>query len=108
MIYMLWLLFKFSKITFGDNTDLLFTKKNGKIFEALGNGFLVYSIGIISIILIKTGLENVAFFRELKAYNLNITFSEIFPLIIIAIFIRIISQLIKDGYELRKENDLTI
>jgi hypothetical protein len=79
-----------------------------KIFEALGNGLLYYSIEIFSIILIKSGLEKVAFLKELKAYNLNVTFSELFPLIVIAIFILIISQLIKDGYELRKENDLTI
>jgi hypothetical protein len=105
---MLWLLFKFSKITFGDKTDIVFSKKNGKIFEALGNGLLYYSIGIFSIILIKSGIEKVAFLKELKAYNLNVTFSELFPLIVIAIFILIISQLIKDGYELRKENDLTI
>jgi len=79
-----------------------------KIFEALRNGLLYYSIGIFSIILIKSGLEKVAFLKELKAYNLNVTFSELFTLIVIAIFILIISQLIKDGYELRKENDLTI
>ncbi|WP_418888249.1 DUF2975 domain-containing protein [Maribacter arcticus] len=79
-----------------------------KIFEALGNGLLYYSIEIFSIILIKSGLEKVAFLKELKAYNLNVTFSELFTLIVIAIFILIISQLIKDGYELRKENDLTI
>jgi len=79
-----------------------------KIFEALGNGLLYYSIGIFSIILIKSGLEKVAFLKELKAYNLNVIISELFTLIVIVIFILIISQLIKDGYELRKENDLTI
>ncbi|WP_339836362.1 DUF2975 domain-containing protein [uncultured Maribacter sp.] len=105
MIYMLWLLFKVNKITYGDNSNLFFSKKNGKIFKLLGSGLIYYAIGFFLINIISSAMIK---FGLLGEYNQNVTLSELIYLVVIAIFILIISKIIKDGYELKKENDLTI
>lgn len=104
-VYMLCILFNVNKIKCGTKSNLFFTKKNGKIFELLGSGLIYYSIGFISINIISSGLVKFGIFEEV---NLNVNLSELIYLIVIAIFMLIISKILKNGYELKKENDLTI
>ena len=102
---MLCILFNVNKIKCGTKSNLFFTKKNDKIFELLGSGLIYYSIGFISINIISSGLVKFGIFEEA---NLNVNLSELIYLIVIAIFMLIISKILKNGYELKKENDLTI
>jgi hypothetical protein len=104
-VYMLCILFNVNKIKCGTKSNLFFTKKNGKIFELLGSSLIYYSVGFISINMISSGMVKYGILEEA---NLNVNLSELIYLIVIAIFMLIISKILKNGYELKKENDLTI
>ena len=107
--YILFHLFKFIKALKGISEKALFSKENGEAFFAIGKAFIYYSIfkfivGIASSI----SIENEVF----NPYNFGRMFGEQLgarlPLLIFALFVLIISKLMKDGYELKNENDLTI
>jgi hypothetical protein len=112
LIYVLGLLIKFRRTIYTLHTDSIFSESNGIIFKTVGRGILFYSIGIFIIRVIENILITSGIAKESAAYNLGRDFgaalSDRIPLLVIAFFLLIVAQLIKDGYDLKQENDLTI
>ncbi|MEP2278223.1 DUF2975 domain-containing protein [Maribacter sp.] len=110
--YVLWLLIKFRKTIYTLHTDSVFSAKNGFSFTAIGRGLLFYSAGIFIIRVFENILNKPAVKGESVAYNFGRDFgaalSDRIPLLVIAFFLLIVAQLIKEGYDLKQENDLTI
>jgi hypothetical protein len=114
LIYLSSLLFTIIKIAINLNKNLLFTKKNSKQLYSVGIGTIVFTLLLIfiqvplelSILINKTGP------KETYSYYLGSAFGFIIAkrlyLFVIAIFILIISSLIKSGEIIQKENNLTI
>lgn len=110
--YIFWLLLKFRKTIYSVKTESFFSKENSTIFQTVGKGLIYYSIGIFVIRVLEYSFEKVSVAGESVAYtlgkNIGSALGDRIPLLIIAFFILIIAKLIKDGYQLKKENDLTI
>jgi hypothetical protein len=110
--YALWLLIKFRKTIYTLHTGSVFSTKNGFSFTSIGRGLLFYSAGIFFIRVFENILNKPAVKGESIAYNLGRDFgaalSDRIPLLVIAFFLLIVAQLIKEGYHLKQENDLTI
>ncbi|MDF4203535.1 DUF2975 domain-containing protein [Maribacter sp. SA7] len=110
--YIFWLLFKLRKVIPGFKTDTIFTEKNSAIFRKVGNGLITYSVLIFFIRLIEKSFEITLEYGVSASYTLGKNFgtalSGRISLLVIAIFLLIIAQLIKEGYRLKQENDLTI
>ncbi|MGB5646619.1 DUF2975 domain-containing protein [Muriicola sp.] len=110
-IYILFHLFKFTKSIKQISANVLFSQENGKAFNAIGRAFIYYAIlkfivGVVSSI--SNSIENEVF----SSYNFGRILGEQMaarlPLLMFSLFLLIISKLMKDGYELKNENDLTI
>lgn len=110
--YIIWLLLKFRKVIPEFKTDTIFTEKNSAIFRKVGNGLIAYSVLIFFIRLIEKSFEITLEYGISASYTLGKNFgtalSGRISLLVIAIFLLIIAQLIKEGYRLKQENDLTI
>lgn len=110
--YIFWLLLKFRKVIPEFKTDTIFTEKNSAIFRKVGNGLIAYSVLIFFIRLIEKSYEITLEYGVSASYTLGKNFgtalSGRISLLVIAIFLLIIAQLIKEGYRLKQENDLTI
>jgi len=110
--YIIWLLLKFRKVIPEFKTDTIFTEKNSAIFRKVGNGLIAYSVLIFFIRLIEKSFEITLEYGVSASYTLGKNFgtalSGRISLLVIAIFLLIIAQLIKEGYRLKQENDLTI
>lgn len=114
LIYLSYLLFTLIKIAINLNKNLLFTAKNAKQLNSVGVGVFIFTLVLI---LIQIPLElsmliNETDTKETFSYYLGYTFGFIIAkklyLFMIAIFILIISSLIKSGEVIQQENDLTI
>ena len=114
LIYLSYLLFTLIKIAINLNKNLLFTTKNAKQLNSVGVGIIIFTLVLI---LIQIPLElsmliNKTDPKETFFYYLGYTFGFIIAkrlyLFMIAIFILIISSLIKSGEVIQQENDLTI
>ncbi|MGB5554820.1 MAG: DUF2975 domain-containing protein [Flavobacteriaceae bacterium] len=110
--YMLWLLLKFRKAIYDAKENSIFTKKNSIIFKLVGKGLILYSVFIFILRIVENSLSKVAVLGESTAYNfgrkVGAALGDRIPLLIIAFFLLIVAQLIKEGYQLKDENDLTI
>lgn len=111
LIYLLWLILKFRKMVYSIKSTSLFSEKNEIVFRLVGKGLIYYSIGMYILSFAKKALGP-ANPQESSAYNLGTYFGTglriVIPYLVIALFMLIIAQLIKDGYHLKNENDLTI
>jgi len=111
LIYLLTLSLKFRNMVYKTGTSSFFTEKNGQIFQTVGNGLIYYGVARVLINVIEhffefysnknPNLYNIKFVEEVSFFNS-------IPIFLIAIFLLIIAHLIKDGYRLKNENDLTI
>ncbi len=110
--YMFWLLLKFRKTIYSIKAESFFSKQNSTIFKTVGKGLIYYSIGIFIIRVFENSFEKVSVIGQSVAYNMGknvgAAIADRIPLLLIAFFILIIAKLIEDGYQLKKENDLTI
>jgi len=110
--YIFWLLLKFRKVIPEFITDTIFTEKNSTIFRKVGNGLIIYSVLIFFIRLIEKCFEITLEYSVSASYTLSKNFGTVLSgrisLLVIAIFLLIIAKLIKEGYQLKNENDLTI
>ncbi|MBU2900882.1 DUF2975 domain-containing protein [Maribacter dokdonensis] len=110
--YIFWLLLKFRKVIPEFKTDTIFSEKNSAIFRKVGNGLIAYSVLIFFIRLIEKSFEITVEYGVSASYTLGKNFGTVLSgrisLLIIAIFLLIIARLIKEGYQLKQENDLTI
>jgi len=110
-IYLLWLFLKFRKVVYQMRGDTIFFKKNQEMFYRIGRGTIYYSIGMFLVQLVQKFLENSVTEKSVAytlGYNLGESLGDRIPLLILALFLLIIAELISDGYQLKKENDLTI
>lgn len=114
LIYLSYLLFILIKVAMNLNKNLLFTIKNAKQLNFVGVGIIIFTLVLI---LIQIPLEISMIIakedsKETFSYYLGYTFGFIIAkrlyLFMIAIFILIISSLIKSGEIIQQENDLTI
>lgn len=110
--YLLWLLLQFGKLFYSAKPSSFFSTKNGKIFEIIGKGMILYTALILPVRILLSSFEKNTEFGDLINYSLERNIIEVinahYPSLIIAVFILIISHLIRDGRLLKKENDLTI
>lgn len=109
--YILYKLIKFEKVLNEISKKPLFNKENGAAFFSIGMAFIYYSILKFILQLIQVFSNS----RNTEEFSLNDSgqkFGEAigssFPLLTLALFLLIIANLMKDGYELKKENELTI
>ncbi|NND79813.1 MAG: DUF2975 domain-containing protein [Maribacter sp.] len=112
LIYMLWHLRNFKKVVKKSKNTSLFNNSNYKAFHSVGMAFIYYTVARFTIRIVEFMLSNVDEGQQSIAYqfgrNIGEGVSNQFPLLIVALFLLIIAELIKDGYQLKKENDLTI
>lgn len=112
LIYMLWHLRKFKKVVKKSKNTSLFNNSNHKAFHSVGMAFIYYTAARFIIRIVEFMLSNVDDSQQSIAYqfgrNIGEGVSNHFPLLIVALFLLIIAELIKDGYQLKKENELTI
>ncbi|NNK10443.1 MAG: DUF2975 domain-containing protein [Flavobacteriaceae bacterium] len=110
-IYILIHFLKFIKVLKRISEKVLFSKENGKAFFKIGRALVYYSllkfvVGFINFI--STSVLH----EDLHPYKIGVALGEQIrfriPLLGIAMFLLIIAKLMKDGYELKNENDLTI
>jgi len=109
--YILFHLFNFTKSIKRIQANVLFSQENGKAFYAIGRAFIYYAI-LKFIIGVVGGISNSIENEVFSSYNFGRILGEQIaarlPLLIFSLFLLIISKLMKDGYELKIENDLTI
>jgi len=86
-------------------TDMIFTEKNSVIFQKVGNKLVIYSVLIFIISLIEKFFEIIFEYDVSASYILIKNFGTVLSG---RIFFLIIERLIKEGYHLKQENDLTI
>ncbi|MEY8020635.1 DUF2975 domain-containing protein [Muriicola sp. SD30] len=110
-IYILFHLFNFAKSIKRIQANVFFSQENGKAFNTIGWAFIYYSI-LKFIIGVVSGISNSIENEVFTSYNFGHIFGENLgarvPLLTFALFLLIISKLMKDGFELKIENDLTI
>ncbi|HKL90894.1 MAG TPA: DUF2975 domain-containing protein [Allomuricauda sp.] len=112
LVYMGWLLLTLRKTVYDSESTSLFSKENKFIFKRVGNGFIYYSIAIFLVRLVENysgqtgGINDSSSY--LFGYNIGQLIRDRIPLLVIGIFILILADLIRDGYDLKQENDLTI
>lgn len=89
----------------------LFGKENGEAFNSLEKAFMWYSL-FKFILEIVTTFHSTELHNSDTPYSLGYAIGQIItlrlPLLIFGLFLLIISRLMMNGYELKKENDLTI
>lgn len=111
LVYLFWLIMKFRKMLYVSNKTSFFSEKNAIISQNLGTGLIYYCILKFFLEVISNSIDE---FSGLRVFGENLgerlltALFERIPLLLIALFILIIAQLIKEGYTLKQENDLTI
>lgn len=126
LIYLVYILNIFRKITIDLSNNLIFTHENGVQMSKIGKGLLFFGIALS---ILKTTLNFLFYFNssELKPHDsyeigrsfgytlgfglgslFQIILTVVFPIFIVALFLMVISYLIKTGALLKQENDLTI
>lgn len=107
--YLTFYLLKFLKaLSHSISQNNLFSKNNGKAFHSIGIALVFYSVLKFIISSIEEFVKAVQLESYSIGYILGDQIAARFPLLFLALFLLIISKLMIDGYELKKENELTI
>lgn len=104
LFYMLWLILKFRKTIYNFKTDSIFSEKNSSVFNTVGKGLIYYSAIKFIIKLVEKSFDELVVGESLTrnwGRNMGTSIVESIPLLVIALFLLIIAQLIKDGYQLK-------
>ncbi|MEH6703423.1 MAG: DUF2975 domain-containing protein [Galbibacter orientalis] len=118
MIFLCYLINIFRNVILDFNQRLIFNKENGKQLKKVAIGLLFICLAILIITILSLPYHNLYEVLGAKdnayrsGYNLGLFTGRIigllFPIIVPAIFILLISYIIKEGSFIKNENDLTI